>query len=508
LQGVKRFIFVGDPAQLPPIGAGRPFVDIIAKLRPPDWESRFPRVAPGYAELTVERRQLGADRPDLRLARWFSSAPPSAGEDDVFFAGPNEHTNISFVEWQKPEEFQQKLTDILVRELKLSGPGDVHGFNRALDATSKDGYDYFNATREGKAGSVKAVDAWQILSPLRGMPFGVGDINRQIHERFRTGFLELATRQWNRSIPKPMGAERIVYGDKVINLGNHRRDGFKVYPKEGAIGYLANGEIGIAVGLWKTKSSPKMLKVEFSSQKGYMYDFYANDFREEGDAALELAYALTVHKAQGSQFGLVILVLPEGHPILSRELIYTALTRHQDRVVIMHQGPRTLLKDFAAPHRSETARRMTNLMQDCRMLEFPQIKGSIFLQEGLIHRTSWGLAVRSKSEVIIAEALNHIGIRPEYEKPLARSGSTRYPDFTIEDEISGRSFYWEHLGLLHRDEYRRSWEKKLAWYRANGILPFGEPGERKATLIITRDDPAGGINSQTITKLLKDLFGK
>lgn len=68
---------------------------------------------------------------------------------------------------------------------------------------------------------------------------------------------------------------------------------------------------------------------------------------------MELAYALTVHKAQGSQFKLVILVLPEGHPIMSRELVYTALSRHQDRVVVMHQGPRTMLKDFAAPFRSE-----------------------------------------------------------------------------------------------------------------------------------------------------------
>ena len=70
----------------------------------------------------------------------------------------------------------------------------------------------------------------------------------------------------------------------------------------------------------------------------------------------------------------------------------------------MHQGPRTVLKEFAAPDRSETARRMTNLLQPCRMVEVPLPKGSVFLQEGLIHRTSKGLPVRSKSELIIAEA--------------------------------------------------------------------------------------------------------
>jgi hypothetical protein len=507
LQGVKRLILVGDPAQLPPIGAGRPFVDIIAKLRPEDYETRFPRRDKGYAELTVERRQLGSDRPDLRLARWFSSAPPSAGEDDLFFA--SDHTNIGFVEWQKPEDFHKKIMEVLVQELKLATPEDVRGFNRALSSNTVGEYDYFNATRDEKPGSVQAVDAWQILSPLRGMPFGVGDINRQIHERFRTGFVELATVRWPklRSIPKPMGAERIVYGDKVINLRNHRRDGRKVYPQEGALGYLANGEVGIAVGLWKTRGSPKILKIEFSSQRGFTYDFYSSDFREEGEASLELAYALTVHKAQGSQFKLVILVLPEGHPILSRELIYTAITRHQDRLIIMHQGPRTLLKGFAAPHRSETARRMTNLVRECRMVEIPQPKGSVFLQEGLIHRTTWGLAVRSKSELLIAEALDKAGMRPEYEKPLVLGGSTRYPDFTIQDDISGRTIYWEHLGLLHREDYRKSWEKKLQWYRSNGVPPHEEGGGSDRTLVVTRDDSQGGFDGQVVTKVIKALSG-
>lgn len=505
LQGVKRLILVGDPAQLPPIGAGRPFVDIIAKLRPADNESRFPRVAASYAELTIERRQVGADRPDLRLARWFSTAPPSAGEDDIFVSGDKEHRTIRFVEWKTPDEFQAKLLDVIKDELELEGTEDLRGFNRQLGAEAKGEYDYFNATRGEKLGSVNAVEQWQILSPLRGMPFGVGDVNRLIHSRFRAGFMALATR-FPRSIPKPFGAERIVYGDKVINLGNHRRDGRRVYPQEGALGYLANGEIGIAVGQWKTNGFPKILKVEFSSQKGYTYDFYGSDFRDEGDAAMELAYALTIHKAQGSQFGLVVVVLPEGHPILSRELIYTALTRHQHRVVVMHQGPRTTLKDFASPLRSETARRMTNLMADCRMVEIPQAKGSVFLQEGLIHLTSRGIAVRSMSELAIAEALTSAGQTYYYEKALPLGGSTRYPDFTIEDEISGRTIFWEHLGMLENEGYRRSWAAKLEWYRSNGVLPEDQGGGPNGMLVTSKGSGLTGFDLPSIKAIVARVF--
>ena len=326
------------------------------------------------------------------------------------------------------------------------------------------------------------------------MPFGVGDINRQIHERFRTGFLELASRQWH-PIPKPFGAERIVYGDKVINVANHRRKG---YPKEGSVNYLANGEMGIAVGQWLKGKNATILNVEFSSQRGFTYGFFGSDFSDEGSASLELAYALTVHKAQGSQFKLVILVLPQGHQILSRELVYTALTRHEDRVVIMHQGPRSLLKDLAAPYRSATARRLTNLLQECKMEEFPQAKGSVFLQAGLIHRTSKGLAVRSKSEIVIADALSNAGVSFAYEKPLTLGGTTRYPDFTIDDEVSGRVIYWEHLGMLDRADYRKSWERKLKWYRSNGIIPATEGEGQNGMLVMTTESTTSGFDASAV----------
>ncbi len=501
LQGVKRFVFVGDPAQLPPIGAGRPFVDIIAKLRPADCESRFPRVTSGYAELTIERRQIGTDRPDLRFARWFSNTPPSAGEDDIFSGQDDALGRIQFVEWKTSDDFQLKLMDVLVKELSLSGVGDSRNFNAALGATVNGEYDYFNATRNGVPGAVKAAEKWQILSPLRGMPFGVGDINRQIHERFRADMIAFASKPWGRSIPKPLGAERIVYGDKVLNLRNHRRS---VYPKVEGLGYLANGEIGMAVGQFAPNKSPGFLNVEFASQMGSTYGYSGRDFGDESSPILELAYALTVHKAQGSQFGLVIMVLPESHPILSRELVYTALTRHRDRVVVMHQGPRALLKVLTAPQRSETARRLTNLMQPCKMQEYRQAKGSIFLQQGLIHRTSTGLAVRSKSELIIADALSAAGIAFEYERPLTLGGSTRYPDFTIDDEISGRTVYWEHLGMLEREDYRKSWDAKLAWYRAQGVLPAIEGSGSHGTLVTTTESTAAGFDASQIQEVIRN----
>jgi hypothetical protein len=57
LTNVERLVLVGDPRQLPPIGAGRPFVDIIRLLEPAKVESLFPRCGTGYAELTIPRRQ-------------------------------------------------------------------------------------------------------------------------------------------------------------------------------------------------------------------------------------------------------------------------------------------------------------------------------------------------------------------------------------------------------------------------------------------------------------------
>lgn len=514
LKGVKRLILVGDPRQLPPIGPGRPFVDIVNLLQPDDVETRFPCVAQGYTELTVLRRQQGENRADLQLASWFSGRSLSPGEDDVFetVTKPDAANFIRFESWETPEEFNDKLIQILVEELKLKGPEDSLKFDTQLGGKESKGYAYFNR------GSAVAVENWQILSPVRGQVHGVTDINRLIHKTFKSKAIEMAQARF-RKTPKPMGEEQIVYGDKVINSYNHRH--LKVYPEDGSRQYIANGEIGIVCGHFKKKKSsylPWELEVEFSSQPGFQYKFNSADFGEESLPRLELAYALTVHKAQGSEFNRVILVLPNPCRLLSRELLYTALTRQRDRVIILHQGDRSDLRKYSSDIFSDTARRLTNLFHKPNPVKVQVPVASSggktqrleirFLEEYLIHQTSRGEAVRSKSEVIIADQLAAKEIDYSYEKPLVLGGSPRYPDFTIEDEESGRTFYWEHCGMLHKPEYQTRWESKKAWYAKHDILPFEQGGGKNGTLIETRDTSEGGISSQKISQIIKQVISE
>src|SRR5205807_2190351 len=92
------------------------------------------------------------------------------------------------------------------------------------------------------------VESWQVLSPVRGQAHGVVDLNRLIQRQFRKRTRELANSRYRRT-PKPVGTEEILYGDKVISTQNKRKK--YVWPKEGALEYVANGEIGVVVGQFK-----------------------------------------------------------------------------------------------------------------------------------------------------------------------------------------------------------------------------------------------------------------
>jgi len=189
--------------------------------------------------------------------------------------------------------------------------------------------------------------------------------------------------------------------------------------------------------------------------------------------------------------------------MLSRELIYTALTRQREKLIILHQGPLSKLKDFASAQYSESARRLTNLFHE----PTPVPIGDQVVDARLIHRSGKGEPMRSKSEIIIADALAAARIAYIYERPLqSADGQTRYPDFTIEDADIVITYYWEHLVMLDRADYRERWERKLAWYRAQDILPHEEGGGNQGTLIITRDDEAGGFDSYQVRQLIASIW--
>lgn len=189
--------------------------------------------------------------------------------------------------------------------------------------------------------------------------------------------------------------------------------------------------------------------------------------------------------------------------LLSRELLYTALTRHQEHLVILHQGPLVEYRRYASDEYSDIARRMTNLFNDSMPRAVNVGAQQKFLEEGLIHLTERGDLVRSKSELVIADKLFARGVEYAYEQPLVLpNGRIRYPDFTIADHARGMTFYWEHLGLLDDPGYRSRWERKRAEYSDAGIKSHEEGEGPVGTLIVTRDQPGGGLDAAAIASVI------
>jgi hypothetical protein len=251
--------------------------------------------------------------------------------------------------------------------------------------------------------------------------------------------------------------------------------------------YVANGEVGIVT--WaERRNSRDQLTVVYGTQPSVRFKYYSGEVNE----TLELAYAITVHKSQGSDFDTVFLVIPRSAATLSRELIYTALTRFKEKLVLLIEQDIRVLEQFRKPQESEVMRRNSNvftLAMRPETIGFPH-------PENLIHRTSTGVLVRSKSEVIVADTLTRLGIDYKYEESLHDKEDPtdfRLPDFTIAYE--GETWYWEHLGMLSIPSYAAAWERKKTWYQRNGWL----------TMVITSEDGSdGSIDVPSIERIAKE----
>ena len=346
LDMVKRLILVGDPNQLPPIGPGRPFVDAVAWLQANNPEC--------VATLrTAMRKADEADAPAgesdaLALADGYRGDGAFPGDDELLSAialgrkangEPFNDLEVHF--WQDHEELEQLLKGRLKALVGIGEEKDFASFNQSFGITAK----------PYEQPDWKDAERWQILSPLRTHPFGTDEINRTVQSTYRGGLIAKAQQRWAKG-PRPFGDQQIVYTDKVIQTVNRRLRAWPQKPEN--LDYVANGEIGIVTTTGAYNGSD-YLQVGFSTQDGVTYRFY----RGQVDKNLELAYALTVHKSQGSDFDIVLLIVPQQAQTLSRELIYTGLTRFRKRLVLLVERDTDALVNLRLPDRSDAHMRNT-----------------------------------------------------------------------------------------------------------------------------------------------------
>lgn len=462
---INRIIMIGDPYQLPPIGAGRPFSDLCHYLQGDDTPDES-KDAITYLR-TVVRTITSGESDVLTLASWFSGNKPEKSADEVFekMTSGSLKGDLAVYTWNSEEELAAILKSSLCQELNCTADELVGALKSRLGINNLDNLSL----------NPETLESLQVLTPVLNPIWGTHRLN-EYFQRW------IGNAQKSDSIM--LGSQRICKSDKIIQLQNMKRE---CYPtKEECT--LANGQIGFVKSIIN-----KHINVTYAGLPSKQFGFYASS-GEDTDAALELAYAITIHKSQGSDFEIVFVVIPKSGKILSRELIYTALTRAKKRVILLIQDQVSWIREFTKPQASVLARRNSNLFS----LSVRDSHVSIPYVEGLIHGTAKdGLFVRSKSEVIIVNQLVNSGLEFEYEKILEEDGHRCIPDFSFSTPYGDR-IIWEHLGMLNVPEYKASWEKKLKFYESIGYT-LGE------NLFTTQDHENGAIVTDEINEVINRI---
>lgn len=160
----------------------------------------------------------------------------------------------------------------------------------------------------------------QILAPLKAGVCGTNSLNQKIQESLNPSSLNK-----NELI---MGATIFREGDKVMHIANNynlawkKKNGYMIEEGQGVF----NGDIGYIYSIDRQTGETT---VWFEDGREAIY---TRDVLSE----LTLAYAITIHKSQGSEFDVVIIPVIAGPPmILTRNLIYTAVTRAKSMVVLV-----------------------------------------------------------------------------------------------------------------------------------------------------------------------------
>lgn len=161
----------------------------------------------------------------------------------------------------------------------------------------------------------------QVLTPMKKGEVGLNSLNQKLQAVLNPKTPDRKEKQ--------SGSEIFRVGDKVMQIKNNYatrwkiiKDGVEVEKGQG----IFNGDFGFITDI---DEEERIVKVLFDDEKLVEYDFSQLD-------ELKLAYAITVHKSQGSEFPVVVMPICWGPPmLLTRNLLYTAITRAKSLVVLV-----------------------------------------------------------------------------------------------------------------------------------------------------------------------------
>ena len=260
----KRLILVGDPDQLPPVGPGFPFSDMLRSgcLPTVHLTEIFRQAQQSLIVMNAHRVNRG-ELPELKTVT-----------SDFFFMRRNSEESVTQ----------------LIRDLCT--------------------------TRLPQRMGIQSSEI-QVLSPTRKGGTGTAALNKLL--------------QASLNPPAPQKKEK-AYGEIAFREGDRVmqiRHNYDIMWKKcdgGAAGTgIFNGDVGIIKGI---DLQQEFLTVQFDDKEA---DY---DFTQLGE--LELAYAITVHKSQGSEYRAVVLAAWSGSPyLLNRSVLYTAITRAKELLIIV-----------------------------------------------------------------------------------------------------------------------------------------------------------------------------
>ena len=282
----KRLILVGDPDQLPPVGPGFPFGDMLrSNMLPTVRLTDIFRQAQESLIVTNAHRINSGELPELRRV-----------DRDFFFMRRNSE-----------EALTQLICDLC-------------------------------STRLPKNMGIPA-DQIQVLSPTRKGGAGTVYLNKLLQKVLNPPAPNKKERQY--------GDFSFREGDRVMQIRNNYDILWKKTDGSAVGAGVFNGDIGTITAI---DPQAETLTVVYDDREAE-YDFSML-------SELEPAYAMTVHKSQGSEYRAVILTAWNGSPyLLSRSVLYTAVTRARELLIIV--GKEDVVATMV--HNSKRSRRYTGL---------------------------------------------------------------------------------------------------------------------------------------------------